>query len=701
MNSESQEAQPKSPPPASLALSAPLPTAQSDLPLPLVVAESASKKGRKKIILQPVNKNENNLEQDTTENFTSLQRQAKSSKQLLDSALKSLKKEKQAKKRPSMRKSNFRANLLDDTSQMDQDDTIEPEINVNSEESKKDKDNKKSFKTAAFQAEQQQQQQQDESTAIAASSFLFSYNVIQQMPPGCSQVDFDLFKEIKAKVNKQLNASNIFDRSVIKPQAPAADMQKKNHHASHSGQGNNQVLLIDSINQFQSASTRRPEFITFGKYKIETWYSAPYPHEYVQSPVLHLCEFCLKYMKTKETLGLHLRKKRLQYERKCLNKSVCENREPLSKTMSSATADGSLTAQQLRATNASSKLKSANKWTLFCPPGTEIYRSRTGLLSIFEVDGNTSKIYCQNLCLLAKLFLDHKTLYYDVEPFLFYVLTQNDSQGQHLVGYFSKEKHCAQKYNVSCIMVMPQYQRSGYGRYLIDFSYLLSRVENQPGSPEKPLSDLGRLSYESYWKSVVLEYMHDFKMKRQQFLIESKHEADVASSSSTIKFMPELSIRRMSFDTGICIEDLVSTLELLNLFLFDKTKGKFSIDLKSKMIEEHQTRLSRIPLEKREMLRLHRDCLIWSPYISCHLLFAANMANEKVEYLDAECQVDLAQDKLEQEKQSDNLIDNNKFQEKEENVDVEIEIDIETEVNKEKEKVIISFIYLCKHLFRF
>lgn len=49
-----------------------------------------------------------------------------------------------------------------------------------------------------------------------------------------------------------------------------------------------------------------------------------------------------------------------------------------------------------------------------------------------------STIYCQNLCLLAKLFLDHKTLYYDVEPFLFYVLTQNDGKGCHLVGYFSK-----------------------------------------------------------------------------------------------------------------------------------------------------------------------------------------------------------------------------------------------------------------------
>lgn len=45
------------------------------------------------------------------------------------------------------------------------------------------------------------------------------------------------------------------------------------------------------------------------------------------------------------------------------------------------------------------------------------------------MDGKKQKRYCQSLCLLSKLFLDHKTLYYDVDPFLFYVLTEKEGVG--------------------------------------------------------------------------------------------------------------------------------------------------------------------------------------------------------------------------------------------------------------------------------
>ena len=57
---------------------------------------------------------------------------------------------------------------------------------------------------------------------------------------------------------------------------------------------------------------------------------------------------------------------------------------------------------------------------------------------MFEVDGIHHKLYSQNLCLWSKLFLEHKALYFDVEPFCFYVLTEVDVQRSHIAGYFSK-----------------------------------------------------------------------------------------------------------------------------------------------------------------------------------------------------------------------------------------------------------------------
>lgn len=269
--------------------------------------------------------------------------------------------------------------------------------------------------------------------------------------------------------------------------------------------------------------------IAFNQHLIETWYVAPYPEEYSQNSTLFICEYCMKYMKSQFIADRHQLKCKVKY-----------------------------------------------------PPGDEIYRD--GKISIFEVDGRKNKIYCQNLCLMAKMFLDHKTLYYDVEPFLFYIMTEVDEKGCHFVGYFSKEKRSAMNYNVSCILTMPIYQRKGYGQFLIDFSYLLSRKESKTGSPERPLSDLGLLSYRSYWKNVLFR-----ELQNQD---------------------GSISIEELSNITSLTPDDIISTLQNANMIQYDKLTKNYSIVLDIKTINKHlQT------LRDKNYARIDPEKLTWTPFV--------------------------------------------------------------------------------------
>lgn len=303
-----------------------------------------------------------------------------------------------------------------------------------------------------------------------------------------------------------------------------------NWHSSGDNAGGDPTLAALEREHEEMTKVKNIEKIYMGQWEVEAWYYSPYPEDYACEEKLFICEFCLKYCKRKSTY--------LKHKQDCTWRS---------------------------------------------PPGDEIYREGTETcnLCVYEIDGKEHRVYCQNLCLLAKLFLDHKNLYYDVDPFNFYVVTETDENGAHIVGYFSKEKQSAEDYNLACILTFPQFQKCGYGKFIISLSYELTKREGKQGSPEKPLSDLGKISYRSYWTHILLN------------LLDQQKPED------------NIQIKEMSEMTGIKSEDIISTLQSLNMIKV--WKGQHVVFVNQDIIAEYKKQEKRIRL-------CNSKYLSWTPH---------------------------------------------------------------------------------------
>jgi histone acetyltransferase MYST4 len=123
---------------------------------------------------------------------------------------------------------------------------------------------------------------------------------------------------------------------------------------------------------------------------------------------------------------------------------------------------------------------------------------------------------------------------------------------------------------------------------LIDFSYLLSRVEKIPGTPEKPFSALGKVSYHSYWKSVVTEYI-------------DSHRSSVAT----------VSISDIQATTGMHTEDIALTLFLLG-YLRKNEENKYILAVDWNKVDRCMEKI-RSSIENSSRVQLNPQLLQWTP----------------------------------------------------------------------------------------
>ncbi|KAK4192166.1 putative histone acetyltransferase [Podospora australis] len=193
-----------------------------------------------------------------------------------------------------------------------------------------------------------------------------------------------------------------------------------------------------------------------------------------------------------------------------------------------------------------------------------------GEWSIWEVDGEADILFCQNLSLFAKLFLDNKSVFFDVTGFKYYLLVYTPgpnsntkptfassstttlfSPASHpnpsgttptaalprsqIVGFFSKEKMSWDNNNVACILIFPPWQRKGLGALLMGVSYEISRMEGILGGPEKPISDLGKRGYRRFWAGEIARWILSLEPSSR----EKETVVDVNECSSATWIAPE------------------------------------------------------------------------------------------------------------------------------------------------------------------
>ncbi|KAJ2004906.1 3-ketoacyl-CoA thiolase 5, peroxisomal [Coemansia sp. RSA 2322] len=217
------------------------------------------------------------------------------------------------------------------------------------------------------------------------------------------------------------------------------------------------------------------------------------------------------------------------------------------------------------------------------------------------------------MCLLSKLFLDQKTIYYDIGNFLFYILlvksTDNGETRYSFVGYFSKEKTSVERNNLACILVLPPFRGQSYGQLLIELSYELTKLERTTGGPEQPLSSQGFHSYRSYWRRAIVQTLLGESLSANIHVLQN--ECALKGHKHGWEHGQRIfSLSRLALLTGIRIEDVLFTLDDLGLLEFWLGRHIVCVadETLRKVIAEHRINLALRSDPNGMLLDKGQDC---------------------------------------------------------------------------------------------
>lgn len=277
-------------------------------------------------------------------------------------------------------------------------------------------------------------------------------------------------------------------------------------------------MATSKSSRLQSPGDRNVRNVVLGDLLFKPWYQSIYPEDLVpkDAEYLYVCGWCFRYSSDKGAFAAHTRA--------CLQRTT--------------------------------------------PPGNKVYDH--GGYSVWEVDGEEHKLFGQNLSLFAKLFLDHKTVFFDVATFLYYILTFTDPEDPNhynVLGFYSKEKLSWDANNLACICVFPPYQHKQLGKLLMGVSYKLSGWESPGGyigGPEKPLSDLGQKSYNRFWAERIARYLLGGMRLHANGFVDSK--SSILSKDSHKKPSHEiLTVEEIGQATGMLTEDVITAIKFMGI----------------------------------------------------------------------------------------------------------------------------------------